>query len=328
MTVELRRIGTTDLSVFPLCLGGNVFGWTADERQSFEVLDAYVAAGGNFIDTAAQYSNWVPGNKGGESETVIGRWLSGRSDRDDLVIATKVGHMGLGNPGGLKRQRVLEQTDECLQRLGVDHIDLLYAHHDDPGTELEETLAAFDQVVKEGKARYVAASNYTAPRLAAALRVADRTGTPRFVALQCYYNILAREQFEGELSGVADEEELGCVAYWALAKGYLTGKYHHRAPNQDGGLSDRAERHSVRDYGTPQAEAILRCLFEIAAEKGTNPAAVALAWTAARAPIVAPIASARSTAQLSDLLEMTEVQLGPDEIEKLDAVSQPTEALG
>ena len=324
MSAKLRPIAGTQLRVFPLCLGGNVFGWTADERRSFAVLDAYLAAGGNFLDTAAQYSNWAPGNEGGESERTIGRWLARRRDRDDMVVATKVGHMGrVGVPGGLRREYVLAETEASLGRLGLDHVDLLYAHYDDPGTELEETIAAFDEIVRAGKARYIAASNYSAPRLAAALATADRLGSARYTVLQTYYNLLERERLEGDLAEVCAENGIECIAFWALAKGYLTGKYSGRAVDSERGVSDRAERHSVREVADPRrAAAVLACLTEIAAEQHTNPAAVSLAWTAAQPGILAPVASARTVAQLSDLLEMTAVELSPADLRRLDDVSK------
>ncbi|MBV9491274.1 MAG: aldo/keto reductase, partial [Verrucomicrobia bacterium] len=219
----MAKIGSTDLDVFPLALGGNVFGWTANEQESAAVLDAYVAAGGNFIDTADMYSEWAPGNSGGESEAIIGRWMKARGNRDRVSIATKVGK--LSRLSGLSAKTIRIGAEASLQRLQTDRIDLYYAHADDPETPLEETLGAFDALVREGKVRYIGASNYTAPRLAEALAVSKRHGFARFVALQQHYNLMERREYEGELATVVQREGLSSVPYFALAKGFLTGKY-------------------------------------------------------------------------------------------------------
>src|SRR5439155_4620388 len=219
----MPRIPQTDLDVFPLCLGGNVFGWTADEPQSFGVLDRYLAAGGNFIDTADVYSAWVPGHTGGESETIIGRWMTARGIRSRIVIATKVGML----PGlkGLSPQTIRTAAEASLRRLGVTNIDLYYAHADDLTTPVEESLRAFDALVKEGKVRYIGASNFTASRLAEALRISDSNGLARYVALQPHYNLIHRHDYEGALAAVCRRETVGCLPYYGLAKGFLTGKY-------------------------------------------------------------------------------------------------------
>ncbi|KPC65213.1 alcohol dehydrogenase, partial [Streptomyces sp. NRRL F-6602] len=220
---SLRPLGNSDLDVFPLALGGNVFGWTADEAQSFAVLDAYAAAGGNFIDSADTYSSWVPGNEGGESETVIGKWLASRGNRDEIVVATKVG----SHPQfkGLSAPNVKAAAEESLRRLGTDRIDLYYTHFDDPSVPVEEIVTALDDLVKEGKVRAVAASNISPERLQESLDFADREGLARYVALQPHYNLVSRDTYEGPLQQVASRAGLAAVPYYALAAGFLTGKY-------------------------------------------------------------------------------------------------------
>lgn len=312
----MNRIGSTDLDVFPLCLGGNVFGWTADEAASFRLLDAYVAAGGNFVDTADSYVEWAPGAHGGESETIIGRWLARRGRRDDVVIATKVGQA----PGreGLAPATIAAAANESLARLGVDHIDLYYAHEDDPATPLEETLAAFEALVSAGKARYIAASNYSAPRLAAALAASDAIGARRYVALQTHYNLVHRDEYEGDLEALCAREGLSCLAYSALADGFLTGKYR---PGQELPESERAE--DAAPYLEGRGAAVLRALDTVAARHGVAPAAVALAWLAAQATVAAAVASARTVEQLDELLAAATLELGGDDLELLGSVSAP-----
>jgi aryl-alcohol dehydrogenase-like predicted oxidoreductase len=304
-----RPLGTTDLSVFPLCLGGNVFGWTADEPQSFAVLDAYAAAGGNFVDTADVYSAWVPGHVGGESETILGRWLASRGRRNDLVIATKVGMA----PGltGLSAKTIRAAAEASLQRLGTDRIDLYYAHEDDLETPLGDTLRAFDALVKEGKVRHIAASNYTAPRLAEALEVSRRESLARYVALQPHYNLVHRGEYEGPLRDLAAREGLACVPYFALAKGFLTGKYRPGVAI----ASPRAE--GARAYLDERGLRLLGVLDSIAAAHGTTVAAVSLAWLLAQPTVAAPIASARTPEQLADLLPVADLTLTADEIARL-----------
>jgi aryl-alcohol dehydrogenase-like predicted oxidoreductase len=299
----MTRIADTDLDVFPLCLGGNVFGWTADEAASFEVLDAYTQAGGNFVDTADLYA-------GGESEKIIGRWLAQRGRRDDIVIATKVGMAG--ERANLRADTIRAAAEDSLKSLGVDHIDLYYAHRDDLGTPIEETLAAFDDLVREGKVRYIAASNYDAPRLAAALKISDTEGLARYVALQPEYNLVARDSFEGELADLCVREDLGVMPYFGLARGFLTGKYRPGGPEGDSPRSERARQH-LDDRGI----AVLGVLDEVAAAHDTSLAAVALAWLLAHPAVVSPIASARNTDQLADLLPVADLRLTKDEIDRL-----------
>ena len=302
-------LGSTGIAVSPLCLGGNVFGWTADEDASFAVLDAYVATGGNFVDTADGYGDWVEGNPRGASERIIGRWMAARGNRDDLVIATKVGRaQGMR---GLSAATIRAGADASLERLATDRIDLYYAHADDPDTPLDETLAAFDALVREGKVRHVAASNYTAPRLAEALRVSDRGGLARYVALQPEYNLVSRSEYEGELQELCVAERIACMPYYALASGFLTGKYRPGGPEVDSPRADSAVRHV--DSGAP----VLAALDEVAAAHSTTIAAVALAWLRAQPGVTAPIASARSPEQLAELLPMAGLELSPAELDRL-----------
>jgi aryl-alcohol dehydrogenase-like predicted oxidoreductase len=309
----MPKIATTDLDVFPLCLGGNVFGWTADEEQSFAVLDAYAAAGGNFIDTADTYSSWVSGHAGGESESIIGRWLAARGNRDEVIIATKVAK--LETRRGLSAANIAAAADDSLQRLGTDRIDLYYAHEDDPTVPLEETLGAFHALVGAGKVRYVAASNYSPERLEAALAISARDGLVSYVALQPEYNLVERA-YEGALRDVCDRHAISCIPYFALAMGFLTGKYR---PGGDVVDSPRAER--ARQYLDARGIAVLDALDQIAAAHATTPASVALAWLAAQPTVVAPIASARTPEQLASLLPMATLALTPEELERLTTAS-------
>jgi aryl-alcohol dehydrogenase-like predicted oxidoreductase len=305
-------LSTTDLNVSRLCLGGNVFGWTADEDQSFAVLDAYVAAGGNFIDTADVYSAWADGNSGGESETIIGRWLARRGTRDDVVVATKVGMLaGFNNQ---KRDTVLTAAERSLKRLGVDHIDLYYNHLDDADTPLEETLAAYDQLVRDGKVRYVAASNFSAERLAKALEIQEREGFAKFVALQPEYNLVSRDGFEGDLQKVVADNGLATLPYWGLARGFLTGKYRP-------GVEVRSARAtSASKYLDEHGLQVLEVLDELAETHETTVASVALAWLAQQPTVAAPIASARTLEQLSDLVPLLNLELTQAEVDRLSAI--------
>jgi aryl-alcohol dehydrogenase-like predicted oxidoreductase len=307
------RLGTTGLDVFPLCLGGNVFGWTADEAESFAVLDAYVEAGGNFVDTANQYSFWAPGNSGGESETIVGAWMRARGNRDDVVLATKVGGEMPGLPHDLRAATIARAVDESLARLGTDHIDLYYAHFDDPGTPLEETLGAFDALVRAGKVRHIAASNHPVGRLADALAVSRREGLAAYAVYQGHLNLLERE-FEGEMQALCAREGLATVPYWVLAQGFLTGKYRGEA---DGGDSPRAAE--ARRYLQQGGAEVLAAMDALAAERDAPLAAIALAWTRSRATVAAPIASARTPAQLAQLMGFADLTLSPEEVARLDA---------
>jgi aryl-alcohol dehydrogenase-like predicted oxidoreductase len=307
-------IGATDLTVSPLCLGTNIFGWTINEAESFAVLDAFAAAGGTFLDTADSYSSWVPGNAGGESETIIGDWMAARGNRDDMVIATKVGQA----PGveGLSPTTVRRAAEASLQRLRTDRIDLYYAHIDDDRTPLAHTLAAFGELIREGKVRHIGASNHSAARLAEALELARDGELPAYVAVQPHYNLMHRHGYEGALAGLCAREGIGCLPYFALASGFLTGKYRVGAPDTG---SPRAG--AARGYLDERGLGVLDALDAIAASHATTVSAVALAWLAAQPTVVAPIASARTPEQLAELLPMDGLVLERDELERLSAVS-------
>src|SRR4051794_13599921 len=296
-------LGRTDLDVFPLCLGGNVFGWTADERQSFDVLDAYLAAGGNFVDTANSYLV-----EHGASETIIGRWLTDRGVRDRVVLATKVGG-GRGPLRNLRPETIESEAHASLERLQTDRIDLYYAHHDDESTPLEETLRAFDALVRAGTVRHLAASNYTPERLTAALELQRELGLAEFTVLQPHYNLVERA-FERTLLPVAQAWDLAVLPYYGLAKGFLTGKYR---PGGEAVESPRAE--GARAYLDRGGAAVLDALDDVAAAHRTTVAAVALAWLRVRPQVVAPIASARTTEQLKQILPAAKLELSPAEVE-------------
>ncbi|KAA2260074.1 aldo/keto reductase [Solihabitans fulvus] len=309
----MTKLGTSDLDVFPLCLGGNVFGWTADREQSFAVLDAYAATGGNFVDTADVYSAWAPGNSGGESETIIGEWLAARGNRDDVVVATKVGMLdGLTT---LSSANIRTAAENSLRRLGVDHIDLYYAHQDDAGTPLEETLSAFDALVRDGKVRHIAASNFTPARLSESLAVSAREGLASYVALQPHYNLVERAGYEQELATVVADAKLSAVPYFSLAKGFLTGKY------RPGVEVDSPRARGAGAYLDERGGRVLAALDEIAAAHDTTVAAVSLAWLAAQPTVAAPIASARTPEQLAELLPVASLTLTGAELGRLDAAS-------
>ena len=312
-----RRLGRSSLEVGPLALGGNVFGWTADAARSFELLDAFVEAGLNLVDTADAYSRWVPGHSGGESETVIGQWLAARgpSMRARVVIASKVGlEMGPGEQG-LSRAWILRAVDRSLRRLQTDYIDLYQAHRDDAATPLEETLRTFDELMRAGKVRAIGASNYSAPRLAAALRISAAEGLARFESLQPPYNLVDRSTFEGELASLCVREQIGVIPYYALASGFLTGKYRSAA---DAGKSPRGAR--AQSMLDARGLRILAALDTVAATTSATPAQVSLAWLLARG-VTAPIASATSVPQLHELLGGTRLRLEHPMMEALDAAS-------
>jgi aryl-alcohol dehydrogenase-like predicted oxidoreductase len=317
MFSSVNRIPRTDLEVFEICLGGNVFGWTADREDSFAVLDALLAAGGNFVDSADSYSAFAPGNSGGESETMIGAWLAARPGaRERLVLATKVAK----HPEfkGLAPANIRAACDASLQRLGTDHIDLYYAHEDDPSVPLSEVLGTFGELIVAGKVRYIAASNYSPERLAEALRVADEEGLPRYVALQPHYSLVERDDFEGPLQDLARDEELAVFPYWGLAKGFLTGKYRPGGDDVDSPRAGQAGKYLEQERG-PR---VLEALDEVAAAHSAPLAAVALAWLRAQPTVAAPIASARNVEQLGPLLEAAQLELTADELERLTAAGR------
>jgi len=311
----MEKLGSTDLEIFPLNLGGNVFGFTADERQSFEVLDAFTEGGGNFLDTADSYSAWVPGNEGGESEAIIGKWMAQRGNRDEIVIGTKVSQHPDRN--GLGADNIRKAADDSLRRLQTDHIDLYYAHFDDEATPLEETLLAMDELVKTGKVRYVAGSNYSPERIEEALAIQDRHGLARWVALQPHYNLVERDEFEnGGKQALAEKENLAVIPYFSLAKGFLTGKYRSK---DEPGDSPRAP--AALDYLDDRGLRVLAALDEVAEAHGTEVAAVSIAWLKSQPTIAAPLASARTTDQLKPLLTGARLELTSGEIDQLDSAS-------
>jgi aryl-alcohol dehydrogenase-like predicted oxidoreductase len=312
--MQKRNLGNSGLRIAPLVLGGNVLGWTADEATSFELLDRFVDAGLDAVDTADVYSAWVPGHKGGESETVIGNWLKARGGRDRVVIATKVGWDQ--KQGGLARDRILAKAEASLRRLQTDYIDLYQSHLDDPVTPLEETLAAHETLLKQGKVRAIGASNYGAPRLAEALRLSAEKGLPRYQSLQPHYNLYERKGFEEALEPLVLKEGIGVIPYYSLASGFLTGKYRSEA---DFGKSPRGG--GARAMLNARGRRILAALDAVAARTGSAPASVALAWLMARPSITAPIASATSLAQLEELIAATRLQLDADAVRLLDEAS-------
>jgi len=313
---EARGIGASGLAAPPLMLGGNVFGWTADRAASFEVLDAFVAGGGTLIDTADVYSAWAPGNAGGESETIIGEWLKARGHRDHVLIATKVGMMDGPGGKGLHPARIAAAVDESLRRLGTDYIDLYFAHRDDEAVPQADVMGAFDALVQAGKVRAIGASNYSTDRLASALAASDANGLARFTVLQPEYNLVRRTQFEGALQDLCVAEGIGAVPYYSLASGFLTGKYRQA---DDAGKSTRGE--GASRYLDDRGRRVLAALDAVAAEQDIALATVSLAWLAARPGVVAPIASARTIAQLPELLYSMSIRLTPDQIARLDAAS-------
>jgi aryl-alcohol dehydrogenase-like predicted oxidoreductase len=320
--MKRRKLGDSGLEVAPLAFGGNVFGWTVDEPTAFQLLDAFVSDGFNLIDTADIYARWVPGNQGGESETIIGNWLERSGNRDKVVIATKVGmEMGPGMKG-LSRPYILRAVEDSLRRLKTDYIDLYQSHEDDKETPLEETLSAFAQLIKQGKVRAIGASNYPAERLSQALAVSERTGLPRYESLQPLYNLYDRADYEQHLEPICVEKGLGVINYYALASGFLTGKYRSEA---DLGKSARGK--DIKKYLNDRGFRILKALNQVAKQHNSNPTRVALAWLIERSSITAPIASATSVEQLDDLIEATRLQLDQSAIELLNQASAYSEAV-
>ncbi|MEU8982954.1 aldo/keto reductase [Streptomyces sp. NPDC048309] len=311
---SLRKLGSSDLEVFPLSLGGNVFGWTADEAQSFAVLDAYAAAGGNFVDTADSYSAWIEGNKGGESETVIGKWVKARGNRSDVVIATKVSQ----HPDypGLSGANIKAAAEASLRRLDTDYIDLYYTHFDKPEVPVEEIIGALDELVKAGKVREIGASNISAERLQESLEFSDREGLARYVALQPHYNLVSRDTYEGPVRDLASRSGLAAMPYFALASGFLTGKYRP-GTTVDSARAEGAAKHLETERG----QKVLAALDEVAQAHDAPVATVALAWLAAQPTVAAPIASARNVEQLPALLGVADLVLTDAELTSLTKAS-------
>lgn len=311
-----RALGRTGFSVTPLAFGGNVFGWTVDEPASFALLDAFVAAGGNLIDTADSYSRWAPGHSGGESETIIGRWIARRGRHDDIVIATKVGSdMGLGHKC-LRRDYILKAAEDSLRRLQVDALDLYQSHWDDPDTPFDETLDAYDRLIRAGKVRAVGASNLTAQRLVEALAASDRAGLPRYMTLQPHYNLYERASFEGPLQDLCVREGLGVIPYFALASGFLTGKYR-----TEGDFAQSPRGGGMHKFLNARGLRILAALDRVADRYHATPAQVALAWLMAQPGVTAPIASATTLAQLDALVGALHLALDADALKTLAEAS-------
>jgi aryl-alcohol dehydrogenase-like predicted oxidoreductase len=315
--MQKRRLGQSQIVTAPLVLGGNVFGWTLDEAGSFRVLDEFVGAGFDFIDTADVYSNFVPGNVGGESETIIGKWLAQRANRNRVIIATKVGMRMGQDKEGLSRAYIFRAVEDSLRRLKTDYIDLYQSHRDDAGTPLEETLGAYAELIRQGKVRAIGASNYEAARLVEALDIAKRENLPRYESVQPQYNLYDRADYETHLEAICKERGLGVITYFSLASGFLAGKYRSPGDLEAGG----ARGGMVGQYMTPRGERILRALDEVAASRHSTPASVALAWLMARPGVTAPIASATSSAQLKTLIAAAQLQLEPAAITALDVAS-------
>ena len=314
--MKRRALGATGIEVAPLAFGANVFGWTVDEPTAFRLLDAFVDHGFNLVDTADVYSRWAPGNSGGESETVIGRWIARSGRRDRLVIATKVGMEMPGVGKGLRAARIRQAVEASLARLQVDRIDLYQAHAEDPDTPIEETLEAFDRLVRDGKVRAIGALNYAAPALAKALSVSAGRGWARYATLQPRYNLYSRAEFERDLQPLCVREGIGVIPYYGLASGFLTGKYRSEAD-----LAQSARGAAVKQYLDERGMRILQALDEVAREARAKPAQVALAWLMARPAITAPIASATTLAQLRELMAAADLALDATSLARLDRAS-------
>ena len=315
--MEKRELGKSGIKVNPITFGGNVFGWTIDEQQSFEILDKYVDSGLDFIDTADVYSKWAPGNKGGESETIIGNWLQKSGKRDKVIIATKVGMEMAPDKQGLSKAYITKAVEDSLKRLKTDHIDLYQSHKDDKNTPLEETLSTYTDLIKQGKIRAIGASNYEATRLKEALEVSKKNNLAAYQTLQPEYNLYDREGYEKELEPVCIENGIGVITYYSLASGFLTGKYRSESD-----LSKSQRGQGVKKYLNERGFRILKALDEVAAAYNSTPASVALAWVIARPGITAPIVSATSTKQLDAIIAATKLNLKSSDIELLNNASK------
>jgi len=316
-----RKLGNSSIEIAPLALGGNVFGWTIDQPTSFKILDGFVDAGFTFIDTADIYSTWVPGHKGGESETIIGNWLAQTGKRSEVVIATKVGLDMSPQDKGLSKAYILREVEASLQRLQTDYIDLYQSHKDDLSTPLDETLEAYSQLVKQGKVRFIGASNFTHDRLAESLRLSEENAWPRYESLQPNYNLYDREDFETNLEPLCLNSDVGVIPYYSLASGFLTGKYRSE---QD--TAGAARGQGIKKFLNDRGFRILAALDRVAKEYDANPTRVALAWLLARPSITAPIASATSLEQLKDLTEAVHLKLSADAVQELNEASAPATA--
>jgi aryl-alcohol dehydrogenase-like predicted oxidoreductase len=316
--VQKRQLGQSSLHVYPITFGGNVFGWTADEAMSFKLLDAFVAAGFNFVDSADAYSRWHPGNKGGESETIIGNWLKARGGRDKVIIATKLGIEMAPGKKGLSRKYMMQAIEDSLRRLRTDYIDLYQSHRDDPETPIEETLSAYADLIKQGKVREIGASNFSVPRLTESLKLSTEKGLPRYQSLQPQYSLVERADFEGPIEDLCLKEKIGVIGYYSLASGFLTGKYRSKGDAEGRARGSRVAKY-LDDYGF----GVLTALDDVAKRNGAKPVQVAMAWLIARPSVTAPIASATDLDQLAELLKSAEIKLDAAAIEQIDKASKP-----
>jgi aryl-alcohol dehydrogenase-like predicted oxidoreductase len=316
--MEKRRLGRSSLEVPPITFGCNVFGWTVDEKTSFALLDAWLEAGFNFLDTADVYSRWHTGNSGGESETIIGNWMKARGNRGKIVLATKLGIEMAPGKKGLSRAYMQSAAEASLRRLQTDYIDLYQSHRDDPETPIEETLSAYAELIKQGKVREIGASNFSADRLDESLKISTDKGLPRYQSLQPQYNLVERAEFEGPLENLCLREKIGVIGYYSLASGFLTGKYKSLADTKG-----RPRGRGVETYMNPHGFGVIEALEEVAARYEAKPGQIALAWLIARPSVTAPIASATNLEQLSELVEAAEIELDDGSIQKIDAASKP-----
>ncbi len=316
--MEKRRLGQSSLEVPPITFGCNVFGWTADEKTSFALLDAWLDAGFNFLDTADVYARWVKGSTGGDSETIIGKWLKARGNRDKIVLATKLGIEMAPGKKGLSRAYMQTAVEDSLRRLQTDYIDLYQSHRDDPETPIEETLSAYADLIKAGKVREIGASNFSAERLAESLKISTAKGLPRYQSLQPQYSLVERDSFEGPLEDLCLAEKVGVIGYYSLASGFLTGKYKSKA-DAEGRARGRGVEKYLNDYGF----GVIKALEEVAAKYEAKPGQIAMAWLIARPSVTAPIASATTLEQVAELAEAAEIELDPESVAKIDAASKP-----
>jgi aryl-alcohol dehydrogenase-like predicted oxidoreductase len=311
--MQKKRLGKSGIEVAPIAFGGNVFGWTIDEKKSFEMLDAFMASGFNFIDTADTYSRWVPGNRGGESETIIGKWLKWRNNRDKVIIATKVGG-DMGEGRNLSKKYILKQVEDSLRRLQTDYIDLYQTHHDDPTIPVEDTLSAYAQLIKEGKVRIIGASNLSKDRLTGSLEAAIQNNLPVYQTLQPLYNLYEREKFETDYKGICEKYGLSVLPYYSLASGFLSGKYR-----SDNDISKSLRGKGIKKkYINERGFKILRALDKIAGEYQSQPATIAIAWLLSKSLVTAPVVSATNTHQLEEIIKATSIHLHNEAIEVLE----------
>ncbi|WP_316811027.1 aldo/keto reductase [Pedobacter heparinus] len=311
-----RQLGQSDLEVYPITFGGNVFGWTIDEQTSFGILDGFTDAGFNFIDTADSYSHWAPGNKGGESETIIGNWMEQRKNRQQMIIATKVGSIPGSTKKSLAKDHLIKSVEGSLKRLKTDYIDLYQSHYDDPETPIEDTLEVYDQLIRAGKVRWIGASNFSAARLTAALETAEKLKLPRYQTLQPEYNLYQREAYEKELEQVVIDHQLGMMNYYALASGFLTGKYRSEAD-----LNKSQRGGGIKKYLNERGFKILKALDQVSEQYNANQASIALAWLIAKPSVTAPIASVTDLTQLDELVKAASLKLNTEDIAILDEAS-------